>query len=433
VNRRLIAFAGIWVLLGMLTGLCFATSITGTVTNKTRNKPSAGDDVVLLKLAQGMEEVARAKTDAKGRFTLDAPEDGAQHLVRVTHQGANYHRPAPQGTTAVEVDVYDVAKEVSGITGTSDVIRLQADNSRLSAVEMFTLQNDSKPPRTRLSERSFEIALPQGAALDSAAAAGPGGMPVTIPAIPAAAKGRYSFMFPIRPGETRFQVTYHFPYSGKTSLRPEVLTPTRMLVVLLPKSMEFSGSAFQPAPNPQINEFVAGDVHPGQDLSFTVSATGQLPAEAGTANPASAMTGTETDSRPGGGLGVPENSPDPMKSYRWFILAVLAGSLAFGGFYILRGPRSAARRTAAGITAPAATPPEKPIPPVPRTHDAKPHERQVAVPGPDARSTLLAELKEEFFRLETERLQARISQSDYEQAKAGIERLLSRSLAATRE
>ena len=37
-------------------GAC-AAQITGTVTNATTNKPSSGDEVTLLSLANGMEEV----------------------------------------------------------------------------------------------------------------------------------------------------------------------------------------------------------------------------------------------------------------------------------------------------------------------------------------------------------------------------------------
>ena len=51
-----------------------AASLTGTVTNKTINKPSVGDDVVLLNLTQGMTEAGRTKTDAKGSFTFDVPD-----------------------------------------------------------------------------------------------------------------------------------------------------------------------------------------------------------------------------------------------------------------------------------------------------------------------------------------------------------------------
>ena len=51
-----------------LSGFALADSITGTVTNKTTNKPAAGDDVVLIRLQQGMQEAAHTKTDAKGQF-----------------------------------------------------------------------------------------------------------------------------------------------------------------------------------------------------------------------------------------------------------------------------------------------------------------------------------------------------------------------------
>ena len=98
------------IFLAAFSSLALAESITGVVTNKTINKPAAGDDVVLIRLAQGMQESTRTKTDAKGRFTLEVPSgDNGMHLVRVTHDKANYFRPAPPGTQSVEVDVYNAA------------------------------------------------------------------------------------------------------------------------------------------------------------------------------------------------------------------------------------------------------------------------------------------------------------------------------------
>src|SRR5277367_1369103 len=95
--RRVVVAAA---LTAALSGFAFADSITGVVTNKTTNKPAAGDDVVLIRLQQGMQEAARTKTDAKGHFSLDVPANESQaiHLVRVTHDKANYFRPAPPGT-----------------------------------------------------------------------------------------------------------------------------------------------------------------------------------------------------------------------------------------------------------------------------------------------------------------------------------------------
>ncbi len=108
----------------------FADSITGVVTNKTTNKPSGGDDVVLIRLAQGMQEASRTKTDAKGHFTLEIPNgDSGVHLVRVTHDKANYFRPAPPGTQSVEVEVFNAAAKVKGVSSEADVMRIQTDES----------------------------------------------------------------------------------------------------------------------------------------------------------------------------------------------------------------------------------------------------------------------------------------------------------------
>ena len=93
-------------LFSLLSGaLAHAATVSGTVTNKTTNKPSSGDAVVLVKLAATMEEEARTKSDAGGHFTLDLKDASATHLIRVTHQGVNYFRPAPPGTTSVEAEV----------------------------------------------------------------------------------------------------------------------------------------------------------------------------------------------------------------------------------------------------------------------------------------------------------------------------------------
>ena len=48
----------------------FAQNITGTVTNGTTGKPSAGDEVTLLSLSQGMQEIGTTKSDAQGHFSF---------------------------------------------------------------------------------------------------------------------------------------------------------------------------------------------------------------------------------------------------------------------------------------------------------------------------------------------------------------------------
>ncbi len=144
-SRRLAATAAIFA---ALSAYASAESITGTVTNRTDNKPASGDEVVLIRLAQGMQESAHTTTDPKGNYTLDVPEPG-MHLIRVNHQKANYFRPAPPGAQSVDIDVYDVAAKVKGVSIEADVMRVETDASgkSLKIVEHFFVKNDSHPDK----------------------------------------------------------------------------------------------------------------------------------------------------------------------------------------------------------------------------------------------------------------------------------------------
>ena len=399
-----------------LAASLYAADITGTVTNKTTDRPSAGDQVVLLKLSQGMQEAASTKTDSHGNFTLPLSDDGGQHLVRVTHQGVNYFKPAPAGTTSVQVDVYDAAKQVPGVTGRADITRVQADAGQMQVAELFVLQNDSKPPRTQMSERTFEITLPSGSVIDGSLAAGPGGMPVNSAPVPLE-KNRYAFVFPLRPGETKFQVSYHLPYSGSFSFQPQILTPMQDVVVMLPKSMEFKsgiGDFASSGEEKGMNIFVAHGVSAGKQLAFSVSGTGQIPREgqegdaSGDGQPAADAGQAGPDNRPGGGLGRPEEAPDALQKYKFWILGGLAAALVVGAIVVInQKPR----------TTTAATAPGKSVSPALRT---------AAVPA--NRNLLLEAMKEELFQLETERLQGKISDADYQQAKAALDLTMKRAI-----
>src|SRR4051794_24459434 len=262
-----------------------------------------------------MEEVARTKSDAQGRFTLSVADPSTPHLIRVNHRNVNYHRSAPPGTTSVEVDVYDAAESLTNISQSVDVMRLEADGGELRVVEMYGITNASDPPKTLMSPKSFEMVLPEGAKITQALAAGPGGMPVTSAPIPTGQKNHYTFLFPIRPGETRFQVGYTMPYSGSAKLDPKLLRPTENFAVSIPKSMQIT-----PAPGSKLEAkgedagmsvFVAQKTAAGAPVGFTVSGTGTVPLdkasdapEQGGTNPADATN----RSGPGGGLGTPINT-----------------------------------------------------------------------------------------------------------------------------
>jgi hypothetical protein len=398
------------------------TTIRGTVTNKTTNKPTAGDDVVLIRLSQGMQESTRAKTDGKGRFTLAVPDPGGVHLVRVTHDKANYFQPVQPGTDTIDVDVYTAEAKVEGITGEADVLRIQSDpgGQNLSVVENFFVKNDSTPPKTQFSQSPFEFYLPEGAVIEGSAALGPGGMPVRSAPVPMGDPNHYTFIFPIRPGETRFQVSYKLPYKGSLTFTPKPAMTTDTVAVMMPKSMTFK--AGQSAPYTSVTEettaqtYVARNVSPSEPLSFTVSGTGQLPrddnAPAGDQNASQGATNgsgpvtSANDTRPGIGLNNPidpEGTNDPWAKYKWWIIGSLGLLLAAGAGVMLKTP--APQPTGTAVAA------------------AEGNPQSSAAP-----TGVLAALKEELFTLETDRLQGTVSEAEYAEQKAALEVLMRRAL-----
>ena len=410
-------FIFIFILTLLFSGFASAEALTGTVKNGTTGKPAAGDDVVLLSLGQGMEEAGRTKTDASGKFSLKLDDASSPHLVRVIHQSVTYHRMAPPGTTSVEIEVYDVAKKVDAIGITADVMRFQAQGNELQGIRLFAVNNTSDPPRTQMNDQNFEFYLPEGAQVDTSLAKTAGGQPVNSAPVPQKEKNRYAFIFPLRPGETQFQVAFHVPYTGEASIDPKPLYPAQHFVVMLPKSMHFSaGSAagFQSMQDPQQSDGVvqvASNTQVGQPLAFRISGTGTLQAENGGGATEGGGATAGRDSRPGGGLGPPIDAPDPLEKYRWWILGGFAVILAGGALYI------AGRSKTAAVPDFAPTDVELPA------TVAVPRSATAARPG-----LLLEALKEELFQLEVEHKQGRISQQEYEKAKAALDQTLSRAI-----
>jgi hypothetical protein len=239
------------------------------------------------------------------------------------------------------------------------------------------------------------------------------------------APNHYAFVFPIRPGETRFQITYRLPYSGSFKFTPRLVMPTDTVAIMMPKSMKFVAdpSTSYSAVTEEVNAqtYVARTVVPSEPMGFTVSGEGQLPrdsAAGASSDPAAGASGAATgtapqagqqsaaaDTKPGGGLGNPidpEGTNDPWAKYKWWILGGLGLVLATGAGVMLKNSETKEAASAK-------------VPPTSAT----------TLPVPD---TLLNALKEELFALETEHLQGKLSEANYVELKAALETVLRHAL-----
>ncbi len=460
---KLLDRLSIFVLAALPVSLAAAT-ISGTVTDRTTNKPAAGDTAVLLDLSQGMQESARTTIDAQGHYSFTVSSSAGMHLIRVDHDKADYYGSVPPNTSTVNIDVYDVVPKVQGIHVYADVVRMQTDSQGLNVTENYFIRNESKPPLTQFSDHAFRFSLPPGAVVQGGGATGPGGMEVSNTPVSLKQKNQYAFVFPLRPGETEFQVAYTLPYSGSLAFHPNISMPTDNLAVMIPTSMNFSGgSAFQPlhgdADEPGTQTYLATNVDPGMALTYKVSGTGSIPRESQNAQGSSGQAGgqgmgdqggqdqpTVQNGVPGGGLAPPSDTPDPLQKYKWWILSGIGLALVVAAAFSLR--------TKPGLqpagTLPRASQPSPLTPTLPPgtkatdvlaklSSHASPQPAQGGVParppvhapspGPAAETSMLAAVKEELFALETERLEGKISEADYAQSKSALEVVMRRALA----
>ena len=399
--------------LALLCGIAVAEPVTGIVTNQTTKKPSPGDDVVLLQLAQGMQELARTKTDGKGRFSIEVPADGL-HLLRVTHDKANYFKPIQPGTQSVDIDVFSAAADVAGVTLEADVMSVQSEpgDASLRVIEHYFIKNESSPPKTLMSAHPFELYLPAGATVEGLAAKSPGGMAVQQALVPEDEPNKFTIIFPLRPGETEFQVTYKLAYTPAKgfSFDPRPTMPTDTIALMMPKSMKFTPGPS--APYTTVNDeevnaqtYVARNVKPSQPLSFSVSGTGQLPRDtaapggAGPSENSSTTANPNTDTRPGGGLGVPVDKDAEREGWiskeKVKILVGLGFLFAVAAGFMLKGPSGPISRS----------------------------------PGTGETGGALHILRDELFAVETDRLSGKLSEAEYLELKAAYDVVLKRAIA----
>jgi hypothetical protein len=277
------------VIAALALTMCFSTAalganyvITGSVRNQSRSQPAAGDDVILVRLDRGtQQEEARTKTDASGTFILNVQHADKSYLIRVFHHGVSYDQQASAGGT-ISIQVFDAAPRVQGVTGSIEILRTGTNGKLLHVSDLIEIKNESSPPLTQASERTFEAYLPANAKIDSVLAAGPGNVSVMISAASVPGEpGHYTVNFPLRPGATKFAFNYDLPYDGHAAFQTRHAYPLRQLAVMIPPTMKFSSRphAFEilATGNSRYQVQAANHLKAGEGPGFEISGTGTLP------------------------------------------------------------------------------------------------------------------------------------------------------------
>jgi hypothetical protein len=315
-----------------VVSLCCALSafaaVDGVVINKTVGKPQAGATVTLYKLGQaGMESLESVKSDAQGKFLINQPVSGP-HLIQTAYDGVTYNHIIPPGspTSGLSLDVYNSSKRPGAAHVLRHFVIFQPSGAQMGVSEGFTFQNNGLITYNDPDGGTLKVYVPSAAkGAVQVKATAPQGMPIDRAAEKTDQPDIYKIDFPIKPGETNFEVSYVVPYSsgevfeGKTLYKAD--QPT---LLVAPSGITLKGDGLASKgtePRTQASVFSVAS------SDFKVEIAGSLAA-------------ADTDSGDSG-PGIEEIPPKILQKNTIWILALALGILALGFIVLYRAQQPA--------------------------------------------------------------------------------------------
>jgi len=278
----------VFVLTVLLVVVSPLAAVDGVVVNRTTGAAEAQALITLYRIgASGMQPVESAMTDDSGGFEIDADIQGP-HLLQAIHGGATYNTMLAPGQPAagLELDVYDTSADPGTAHVSQHMVLIEPMGGILHVSETVILHNDSNLTYNDPENGTLQLYLPPEMQNEPQARVfGPQGVPVDRPAIETSTENVYMIDYPVKPGETRFDLTYVLPspedgvFSGRT-LDGE--SPLRLVV---PSSVSLSGEGISELGQDPATGAIVYEA-PMDEYTVTITGTGQI-SRSGAPQPAS--------------------------------------------------------------------------------------------------------------------------------------------------
>jgi hypothetical protein len=303
---------------------CAFAAVDGVVVNATTGKPQAS---VMVSVVQpgpgGMQNLATVKSGSDGKFSIENRLPPGPTIVQGAYQGVIYNLVlAPGGpTNGLRLNVFDSTTNPASGKIAQHMMVIEPSASAMAISETFLAANETNQTYLDNSRGSIQFFVPE-AARDKVQVTitAPGGMPITRPAESTKKPGVYKASYPIKPGETRFDVNYSLPPGDSFSGRnPD---PSITLNLVTPSSVTLSGDGLDSkGQEPQTQAHIYAVTAPAFDLR--IEGTGSL---------------RPTEGAPEEDDGHPELKVEPSRIYtklNW-VLGLTLAILALGGVTLYR-------------------------------------------------------------------------------------------------
>jgi hypothetical protein len=313
-------------LLACLTPMVALAAVDGVVINGTTGKPAPSVIVSLVQPgASGMQTIASVKSDAEGKFKIDKEYPPGPALLQGLHGGASYPMMITPGspTSNLKLVVFDPTTKPEAAKVAQHMVLIEPGPSALQVSETFICQNETRTTYVDTEKGSLQFYIPDASAANArVTVSAPGGMPIQRSPEKAGKPGLYKINYPIKPGETRFDLTYTEPASTTFSSRStDPSTPTRLVT---PSTVTLTGEnldSLGQEPQTQAHIYSATS----QAFKVTIEGTGSL-------------RGPESGGAPEEDTGEPpvEVKASRIYSRLYWILGLTFGILGLGGVMLYR-------------------------------------------------------------------------------------------------
>lgn len=216
--------------------------VNGTVINQTTGKPAAAT-VTLYKLGgAGPEAIESVKSGPDGKFAIDKTPAGGPHLVQAAFDGVIYNHMLFPGraTTDINLPVYNSSKARGSAKLSTHMLLLESNGSELTVNESYVWQNEGNTAFYDPASGAFKFNVPAGAGKVRVMCTHPSrmGVPIERAAETTPQAGTFKVDFPIKPGETRFDLDYKI--AGMT-FAAKNLYPEAPVNIVAPMGILISG------------------------------------------------------------------------------------------------------------------------------------------------------------------------------------------------
>jgi len=306
-------------------------AVDGVVLNATTGKPQSGVAINLVQPSQnGMVQLGNTTTDAQGQFKIDKQIPPGPGLLQANYEGTTYNQIITPGmaTTGVQLKVYDSTKK-AGIARTMEhLILLEPGADRLRVSETFVLGNESNLTYNDPAKGSIQFFLPPATNGNAQVIiTAPGGMPIPRPAVKTPTAGIFKVDYPVKPGETRMDVSYTVASTNKFS--GKIVASDTATHLVTPGTVTVTGDGIELAgrePQTQANIYNLT----GLDYNLLIDGVGSLRSDE-----SAGAAGQGAQGEDGGSPQVEIKKPRIYAQLPW-VLSLAFAILALGGTMLYR-------------------------------------------------------------------------------------------------